>query len=147
MKWLLLALLCLLASGCMRVPAGLHVIVTDQPETYCRQRVNCYLPSQRAIVVVPDQSIKLWAHEACHAHQHQTVLDAGLTASDDLHEWYGTAEATAYRAVAEAAPVPAEWNLSAPTLLEDFAEACGRYLTGWQDREPGRDKFFAAGGF
>ena len=148
MKTLMLALvLVLTTAGCIKVPEGISIVVTDEPEALCGQYVNCYHAPTRTIVVLPGQSAKLLAHELCHAHQHQTILDeTGIEPSLDLREWYGTSEAGAYMAVREAAPVPTEWRLSADTALEDFAEGCGRFLTG-SDMEPARAAFFAARGF
>jgi hypothetical protein len=136
----LTALLLTVGSACMRVPAGLHVIVTDTPEDYCIQRANCYRSDLRAIVVVPGQSLKLWAHETCHAHQHQTVLDeTGSEPDVDLHQWLDTNEGIEYAHVVSVAG-PTDWG-NWNTLLENFAEACGRFLTD-QLTEPGRFAFF-----
>ena len=135
-----LLLLSLAAVGCIRVPPGTTVLVTDAPEAYCEARVNCYHAPTRTIVLVPGQSLRVFAHEGCHAHQHWSILDEGKTASVDLHEWYDTAEAREY-ADAATALRPTDWRLSADTLIEDFAESCARYMTGMEN-EPGRVSFF-----
>lgn len=141
-----LALTALLGVGCMSVPAGTTILVTDNPEVLCNQRVNCYHAPSRTIVMVPGQSLKTLAHEGCHAHQHQTVLEElGREPRADLTDWYKTSEAAAYAAVVEASPRPDDWKLSADNLLEDFAEACGRFMAQDPGKpgEPQRDAFFA----
>jgi hypothetical protein len=129
------------AIGCIQVPPGTTVLVTDSPEALCEVRVNCYHAPTRTIVILPGQSLRVLAHEGCHAHQHWSVLEEGETASIDLHEWYDTAEAREYAAIATA-PRPTDWRLSADTLLEDFAESCARFMTQMSN-ESGREAFFA----
>lgn len=139
----LTALLLTVGSACMSVPTGLHVVVTDTPEDYCSAHNNCYRSDLRAIIVAPNQSRKLWAHEACHAHQHQTILDeTGIEPTGDLHEWLDTSEGIEYaQVVAIAGPTQwGDWN----TPLENFAESCGRYLTDWPGQESQRAAWFAA---
>lgn len=147
---LVLTLCALTGVACMSVPPGTTILVTDSPEALCNQRVNCYHAPSRTIVLVPGQSLKTLAHEGCHAHQHATVLDElGREPRTDLTDWYETSEAEAYAAVVEAAPRPADWRMSADNLLEDFAEACGRYMAQdprWPG-EPSRDAFFEARDF
>lgn len=149
-----LALAALAATGCMSVPAGLRVVETSDPVPLCRAYANCYRPDLREIVLVPGQPLKVAAHEACHAHQHKTVLEeTGREPSVDLHEWLATGEGRVYAAYVAGHPHP-YWSAIAPedTLLEDFAEACGRYLTqpvddGRFPSDPYRDAFFEARGF
>jgi len=130
----------------MALPEGTRVVVTDTPEVWCVVRVNCYHAPTRTIVLVPGQSLKALAHEGCHAHQHATVLaETGGEPSLDLHEWFTTAEAVQYAAVVAQAG-PNEWGEHYTALLEDFAEACGRFLTDYSN-EPGRAAFFEARGF
>lgn len=162
-------LLCLIAAatvGCIRLPEGLHVNVTA---TGCTTSGTCpwadgkphnwYDATTREIVVAPGQSLKVWAHEACHAHQHQVILDETgeeprLVASAfnpaasiaDLHEWLATAEGNAYAAVVVEQAGPNTWGAHYAPLLEDFAEACGRYMTGG-DVDPTRAQFFDERGF
>jgi len=146
----------LAAVGCMSVPQGVHIYVSDSGCTsdgYCPWPDGAphdfYYAPTRELVVSGGQSVKVDAHELCHAHQHETILEetgrepVGLTLTEGLL----TDEAAAYRVVAEANPRPASWTLSKDNLIEDFAEACGRYLTGWRDQDPARDAFFAARGF
>ena len=165
----LIMLLCLIAAatvGCIKLPAGLHV---NESTTGCTTSGTCpytdgkphnwYDATTREIVVAPGQSLKVWAHEACHAHQHQTILDETgkeprLVVSAfnptariaDLHEWHGTDEGKAYAAVVEQAG-PNPWGMHYTPLLEDFAEACGRFLTDWGDLDPVRAQFFDERGF
>jgi hypothetical protein len=152
MKRLLVALFLLAFGtvGCIRVPKGLNVVVTDNPEPYCLQRSNCYVVATRTIVLVPNQSIKTAAHELCHAAQHETVLrELGREPRGDLVDWYDTDEAREYAAAVGDAPVPADWELSAPTLLERFAEHCARYMVNdsrWAS-DPVRDTFFSERAF
>lgn len=149
----------LAAVGCMSVPTGLHVYETNSgctsdgvcPWGDSGYRQFYYAPT-REIVVVVGQPLKVWAHEACHAHQHQAILDetgrepVGLT----LAEWQTTDEGVAYAAAIAGWPRP-DWYAIANnySLLEDFAEACGRYLV--QDprfpSDPARDVFFEARDF
>src|SRR3990167_9673753 len=68
-------------------------------------------------------------HEACHSHQdYQVLWETGRNASFD-YEWLATDEARAYQAVVDYSAYrwPAEW-LSADTLIEDYANACGLYF-------------------
>lgn len=146
----------LAAVGCMSVPAGLHVYATD---TGCTSDGRClfhdgaphnfYDVVGHEIVVVPGQPLKVVAHEACHAHQQQEVRDElGEDVSVTEVEWYRTQEAAEYAAFTGG--IIHGWSgMSAPTLLEDFAEACGRYLA--QDPrypgDPAIDAFFTARDF
>lgn len=147
MKLALVLALCAAALvGCIRVPAGTHVLVTDTPQDLCGAYTNCYHAPSRTIVVLPGQSLKLWAHELCHAHQHQVILDEqGREPSLDMHEWLNTSEGLAYGAVVDASG-PNGWDAHFAPLIEDFAEACGRYLVG-QDVDTGREAFFAERNF
>lgn len=128
-----LLLLALAAVGCMRVPPGTRLVITDHPEPYCAGRnENCYLVASTTLVVVTGQPTKVIMHELCHAHQDEEVREElGIVPSIDLHEWYQTKEAARYATVIAGQPHP-DWGylLDAETqsLLERFAEACGRYL-------------------
>jgi hypothetical protein len=151
-----LAMIGILFTGCMSVPSGVHLYVTD---TGCTSQGFCpwadgqvhdfYYAPTREIVVAPGQSIKVEAHELCHAHQQETIIEEtgheprGLT----LQDWLDTSEGRAYAAVVEANVRPASWRLSLDNTVEDFAEACARYLTHWADQDPARDQFFESEGF
>ena len=151
----LLLLLCvsILSASCMTLPRGVRVFVSDRGCTsdgVCPfgdgHPCNFYFPPTREIVIKPGQSCHVVAHELCHAHQHQVILDeTGREPADlSLKEWYDTAEAAAYQGAVAAHPRPDDWRMSADTLLEDFAEACGRFLVRDPDYpgEPNRDQFF-----
>jgi hypothetical protein len=158
MKYSILAgiVLALATVGCMSTPAGLHVY---ESKVGCTSDGECpwedgakhnfYLARLHEIVIVPGQPFKVIAHEACHAHQQQEVIDeTGHDVSRTLVEWLDTDEAFSYNAVVIAAG-PAPWGDSGIRVLEDFAEACGRYLAN-DDRwpqEPQRAAWFAARGF
>lgn len=138
---LALALLALAAVGCMKVPEGTSILVTDSPEALCGVRVNCYHAGTRTIVVLPGQSLRVWAHEGCHAHQHYTVLtELGREPRTDMRDWLDTDEAAEYDAIADARPT--DWKLSADNLIEDFAEGCARYMVGLPSTDA-RNDFFA----
>lgn len=161
MKKLLLALavLAALSVGCISLPDGLHVYETNSgcaSDGVCPFHDgaphNFYYAPTREIVVVPGQSLKVWAHEACHAHQHQTILDELHAEPLDLtlHEWYQTSEGQAYLAAIDGHP-HASWPAIADhdSALEDFGEACGRYLVNdprWP-LDPVRTAFFDARDF
>jgi|GEM_PF-3728961 len=125
---LLGGIIALLGAGCMALPEGTRVVVTDTPEVWCVVRVNCYHAPTRTIVVVPGASLRTLAHEATHAHQHWTVLDeTGREPSKNLHEWSETQEAKDFAVVVKRVGYP-DWSLSALTELELFAEANARCL-------------------
>lgn len=131
MKLALVLALCAAAlMGCMKVPAGTHVLVTDHPQDLCGSYTNCYHAPTRTIVVVPGQSLKVWAHELCHAHQHQTILDQlGREPGLSLDEWYDTDEANDWLVVVgDRAGDGFDAAFASP--LESFAEACAMFLTG-----------------
>ena len=140
-----LALLAFAAIGCMKVPEGTSILVTDSPEALCGERTNCYHAPSRTIVMVPNQSLRVLAHEGCHAHQHYTVLEElGREPRLDMSDWLDTSEAHDYAAVVDGRPT--EWRLSADNLIEDFAEGCARYMVGLPSTDA-RDTFFAERGF
>ena len=152
----LLVLLCasVLAASCMSLPPGTHVFVSDDGCTSngvcpweAGHACNFYYAPTREVVVGPGQSCRPLMHELCHAHQHQTILsETGREPSDlTLVEWNDTAEAAAYASAIAGHPHPADWRLSRDTLLEDFAEACGRYLARdpRYPSDPLRDQFFS----
>lgn len=146
MRFILLLLFGLLFVGCMRVPEGLTIVETKDPASLCVFHVNCYRPDLRMIVLVPGQTSKTVFHEACHAHQHQTIMDErgdDAQVTIDLREWLTTDEASSYaRVVKRAGPAP--WSATLPGLIQDFAESCGRYLAQDADfpNEPNRNAWF-----
>lgn len=151
MRRLLLVLPLLALAGCMRVPPGTHMVVTDNPTPLCGHYENCYLTDSATIVLVSGQPLKVAAHEACHAHQDEEVREElGIRPSIDLHEWYQTHEAAAYEAAVAGHPHP-YWAalVNEDTLLERFAEACGRYLARdpRYPSDPVDDAFFEEEGF
>lgn len=96
-------------------------------------------------MVVPNQSLRVLAHEGCHAHQHYTVLtELGREPRLDMRDWLDTSEAEAYAAVVDGRPT--DWKLSADNLIEDFAEGCARYMVGLPSTDA-RDTFFAERNF
>ena len=159
MKLLVILIVLAFATvGCMSVPTGLHVY--ESPDGCTSTDVcpwgrgkprNFYHVPTRQIVLAPNQPLKVAAHEACHAHQHQQVIDElDIEPSIDLDEWYDTREARDYAAVVEAGDgVPWDVQRYSYSLLEDFAEACGRFLV--QDKawptDVERSEFFAERGF
>ena len=157
MKILLAIMLLGLASvGCMSLPAGVSVRVTDDG---CNSQGVCpwggddprnwYDAGTREIILAPGQSLKVLAHEGCHAHQHQVILtEAGEPRPNshgwfELLEWLDTTEGIEYAAaIVGLPPLQAHGNI----LLEDFAEACGRYMTG-KELDATRTAFFEERGF
>lgn len=112
---------------------------------------NFYDVNTRTLHVRADQPLKVAAHELCHAHQQQEVLDElGIPVSVDEREWYQTREARDFQALVAEFPPP-EWHAIAGenTGLEVFAEACGRYLV--QDPAypsfPPYDRYFESRNF
>jgi len=165
MKHLLLAVLLAAAAALactpFVTPTGLHVYKSPNGCTSDGQcpfggPANFYWAPTREIVLVPGQPLKVAAHETCHGHQHQVILnETGAEpqpggpppSAVDLHEWLTTTEAAAYLPVVAAADggFPA-WGRrdTALWLLEDFAEACGRFLAADPrfPLDPGRAAFF-----
>lgn len=122
------------------VPAGLRLVETDDRAALCHYDVNCYNAEERAIVVSPGSSLQVIAHEACHAHQHQTVLtETGREPTLDLREWADTREARSY----DVPPLAYSYHEGGDSKLEDFAEACAQYLTGYPAQDPARQTWFA----
>lgn len=130
--------LALLAStACMGVLPGIHVFVSTNgctSEGMCpfggQHPANFYWESTREVVLAPNQSLKILAHELCHAHQHWEVIsETGRDLADPgLVKWYDTREARAFNEVAVAAQ-PRPWAyLSADTNLEDAATTCAMWL-------------------
>jgi hypothetical protein len=79
-------------------------------------------------VVKPNSDITVVVHEACHAHQHQTILnETGKEPNIELDQWYKTAEARSYAAAIAGLGRPAGW--AATTDIEDFASSCMMWLT------------------
>lgn len=158
----LLGLFAIATVGCMSVPHGVHLYTSLSgctstgvcPWTDGKVHAYYFAPTRELVVppmdaLPPATALKIEAHELCHSHQHETILEETSAEPRDLtlHEWISTSEGIAYQAVVEAHPRPAEWNLSIDNTLEDFAEACARYLTDYQQQEPARDQFFAERGF
>jgi len=105
----LLALLPLLLTGCL-LPPGLHVIVGGG--------ANYYDAPSRTVALAPGQSAGIVAHELCHAHQHEMVLEKN-PASDNLWLYFGTSEGMAFLALRNQAP--------SADALEDAAWVCAWY--------------------
>lgn len=149
---ILLISLVFMSVGCIKLPPGLRVYLSEDG---CNTQGTCpwggdeprnwYDVENREIVISPNQTLKVLAHEGCHAHQHQVVIEAvgearadSVTGFYDLREWLDTTEAKEYAAtIAGLPPIQTHGII----LLEDFAEACGRYLTGTELDEV-RTSFF-----
>lgn len=128
----------------LTVPDGYTVYVTSNGclvEGTCplgEHPVNYYWAPTRTAVVCPEQTPWTLRHEACHAHQHLTILEElGKDAGPpyDLHEWLVTGEARDWgMLVTTAWPNYGHWasEPSAHNALEDFAISCGLYFTNPQ---------------
>jgi len=102
----LLALLPLLLTGCF-LPPGVQLIVGGD--------ANYYDAPSRTVALAPDQPVAIMAHEACHAHQHQMILEKD-PASRNLWGYFSTSEGMSYMALTGQTPPEA--------TLEDAAWAC-----------------------
>ena len=142
-----LAALALLLTGCIALPAGLQVYVSENgctPEGVCpyggQSQANYYYSPTRTIVLAPQQGTFILIHEACHAHQHQVVLDAKMPSTVDLNKWYLTSEGQAFMAATDWSrdacgafynPAPSPWGyVSDWTPIEDAANTCAVWLLG-----------------
>lgn len=133
----------------LRLPDGYSVYVTSEgclPDGSCPlgapHEVNYYWAPTRTSVVCPEESAWTLRHEACHAHQHLTILEELGTEPVfpyDLHEWDQTSEARTWnQLVTTVWPAVGQWAMTPPpqTALEDFAISCGLYFSdGWRLRE------------
>ena len=104
-----LAALALLLVGCV-LPPGLHVTVGGNS--------NYYDAPSRTVALAPGQSLGIVAHELCHAHQHEMILQKD-SASDNLWLYFGTSEGMAFLALRNQAP--------SVDALEDAAWVCAWY--------------------
>lgn len=156
-----LGVIAIAGVGCMSVPKGLHLHATYSGCTsggeFCLPQGggNFYYWPTHEIVVVPNASIKVVAHELCHSHQEQTIIEyyGRQPLTLDMTEWADTDEGQKW-AVVEATSPPVDWTLSKNNILERFAESCARYLVrelpGMASQfpsEPMRDEYFAARDF
>jgi len=107
----LLVLLPLLLTGCL-LPPGVHISVGGG--------ANYYDAPTRTIALASNQPVAIQAHEACHAHQHEMVLEKNPT-SDNLWLYFGTSEGMAFLALRNQAP--------SEGALEDAAWVCAYYFT------------------
>lgn len=97
-----LGLLALASSGCAFIrEVNVRGVVADDH--------NWYDQTTRTIHVAPDQSLRVHAHEACHAWQGR-ALPAGDV---DLSGWYDTPEGRDF-----------------PGTLEQAADVCAYYVLG-----------------
>jgi hypothetical protein len=123
MRKLLLILLPLttLLMGCV-LPYGLRVYVdlnSCLPDgSYCATSgASAYQPRTRTVILGPNWTLQVLAHELCHARQHQVVLDSlHKEPSDSLREYLMTAEGQDYLRLGGSAP--------AGMPIEGAANAC-----------------------
>jgi hypothetical protein len=71
------------------------------------------------------------AHELCHAHQHEMILQKDPT-SNDLMAYFSTSEGQSYMTLTGQMPSEA--------TLEDNAWVCAYYLLG-QPQDPARERW------
>jgi hypothetical protein len=124
MRKLLLTLLPLitLLTGCTRLPEGLRIIESPDSclpdHSYCATSgASAYQPRTRTVILGPNWTLQVLAHELCHARQHQVVLDSlHKEPSDSLQEYLMTAEGQDYLRMGGSAP--------AGMPLEGAANAC-----------------------
>ncbi|OHA48371.1 MAG: hypothetical protein A2991_03005 [Candidatus Terrybacteria bacterium RIFCSPLOWO2_01_FULL_58_14] len=92
-----------------------------------RGTVAFYAASTREAVVRETTAELVVMHETCHAHQHRTLLDAGLGAAFD--KWAtDTEEGQSYVEAAQQETGPwAIWALSVYIWTENFAGQCANY--------------------
>jgi hypothetical protein len=102
--------LALLLTGCIALPPGLHVTVGGD--------ANYYDAPTRTIALAPDQPMAIWAHEACHARQHEKILERD-PASDNLWLYFQTPEGVSFLSASSQVPSGA--------VLEDEAWVCAWY--------------------
>jgi len=141
-----------LMAGCLSLPDGLQVTVSPDgctpDRSYCMGRpANYYYPPTRTVVMAPGQGLPQTAHEVCHGHQHEVILEAtGREPDITLSPWYTTAEgaaflaATGWRADGGTGdygptfyPNETPWDFLGFNALEDAAWTCSKYLTDPED--------------
>jgi hypothetical protein len=136
-------------TGCLALPEGLTIHVSENgclPDGTCpyggKAPATFYWAPTRTIVAAPNQGKSTLAHEACHAHQHEMILeDLGHEPSNvDLRDWYETAEGksfvetTGWKSTSVSGQPPTwtgshPWSyLSNANPIEDFANTCSRFL-------------------
>ena len=123
----------------LRVVDGLClVIATDRPSQYVATTRTIYL---RTGVSRTDFLIGL-SHELCHAHQHQMIIEAGLTVDNQLQRWYDTAEGRSYLQLSgwkfenSTWVEPQEqWSMGYPGPWEKAAQACAIWYDPAQNWE------------
>lgn len=154
-----IAIVALALTGCVGLPAGLRVYVSESgctPERVCpyggQSPANYYYAPARVVVLAPGQGPSTIVHELCHARQHAVVLAAlGREPDVSLAQWYLTNEAQAFIAATgwqadggsdgygptfypNANAGDSRWVFSP---LEDSAWVCSHYLLG-QPLDPAR---------
>ncbi|HEY4694790.1 MAG TPA: hypothetical protein VIH52_02390 [Candidatus Nanoarchaeia archaeon] len=119
--------------GNLRVVDSLCLIIGSPNDGFTQ-----YLASNRTIYmrnVPPIGGFLLGlAHEICHAHQHQIILDAGLPVTNDLQSWNNTPEgqdyiqSTGWRFENGKWVEPQEvWSNGYPGPWEKAAQACAMW--------------------
>jgi hypothetical protein len=107
-------------------------VVKEAPYAWCTDA--CYHPWSRIVYVLEIASrLDAEAHEVCHAHQHERVLEAGLglpgggpdVPGGDISVWPRVPEGLAFRA---AWPSTASGQPDDPQHIEDFAEVCRAWM-------------------
>lgn len=92
----------------------------------CFDRINYYWAGTREVVLWNEQQpAEVRAHEFCHAHQHWTIVNEGMSLGGDYAfvRWAETAEGRSYAAAI------AGTEMIGPNLVEDFAMVCADWYT------------------
>lgn len=128
----------LVFSGCLSLPEGLNVIVSEdgclpdgtcpygQPAPFGR---NYYWAPTRTLVFAPNQGMLTMAHELAHAHQHAVILeDLGREPTNvNLEDWHLTGEGKDW--LAQGFRFDDVWQrTTTPNALEDNANTVAAWL-------------------
>jgi len=147
--WLFIPILILL-SGCrLLIPANTTLVIEPFDSGYftlaCGRyswgdnvayiNEDCVLPEARYRYVL--------LHELCHAHQDYTAEVEVADGTSTIWDWPGTVEAVSYAAAIRGRRFLPHPN---PSLMEDFAIACGKWYLdrpAAEQRYPTRSAWFA----
>lgn len=132
------AALPVLLAACAGLPEGLNFYVSQDgclPSGECPYGApsafgrNYYWSPTRTVVLASGAAGVTVAHETCHAHQHQMILeDLGREPSNvNLEEWYETGEGRDW--LAQGFEFDQVWHRTTnPNALEDNANTCAYFF-------------------
>ncbi len=102
-----------------------------------REVVLARQPNSSVVSVTGEVTMSSVAHELCHGHQHQQVLESGWANPNDIQHWLDLPEGRAYTAATGWRLEGSTWTKTGrgiygqTTPIEDYAVACAVwYLSG-----------------